>query len=789
MKKKFVFRIFISMLIILFVNACDRAPDSSLFVETKNSIHFRTVSSSLVIDKNPWKLTVFDKSGKMQTSEVAPPAFKINDKWITVGNVGYIEQKNDRMAELKLQLRNGADASATVEKMNNHVFKIKIKTEAPVTDIRGSFSLANEEEVYGFGEMWNGRVAQRGQKIRIWDQTGTPDECAYMPYYVTTNNYAFFLNYGGLVNFDVGASQSDQIVYEAPTSRFDVTIFSGESIAGTVNHFVQHVGKPLMPPRWAFKPWYWLMGSAWDANDMQQSGHAHVIAAQKYQEMDIPVSVTWFEPKWQTARNSFITPKSFSSDVSAVIDTLHKMGIKVLGWTAPYTTSAAPNWNAAIENGFLVKKPDGELVDPKVTTSGEVVAGGYHYIDFTNPAARSWWQSEIAKGLDVGLDGYKMDSGQYLPEDAILHNGELGKDYHNSYGLYYKMTFYEILSERLDNDFMMLPRAAWVGSQKYTNFKWPGDLSASFAENGLPSSVYSSLSLTFCGMPFLSTDIGGFENRPPTEHVWIRWAQFGTFLPGMQTLAMPYWYSDEAIQHYRYLSWLHTELVPFWMSLAHEAHETGAPLVRPLVWTFQDDKKSWHIKDQFTVGDAFLVAPVITPEHRRQVYLPPGNWYNFSDDAKKWQGSAELSWEGDLWQFPVYIREGAILPLEVRRDITGFGWRESKNYITIAIWPDRNNASTFVLHDQEKPVNFTMTQSNDDWKISWSPSEKDYLFRIHGEYVNPQQLVYNDNELKEFDELMTFRKSHEDGWYFDTNQNKLWIRKTATNKSTTLWVK
>ena len=110
------------------------------------------------------------------------------------------------------------------------------------------------------------------------------------------------------------------------------------------------------------------------------------------------------------------------------------------------------------------------------------------------------------------------------------------------------------MKNKLGDDFLMIPRAAWVGSPSYTNFKWPGDLSGSFANNGLPSTVHSSLSLAFCGIPFVATDIGGFKNRPAPEDVWIRWAQFGAFLPGMETLHMPWWYSKEAADHFRYLA-------------------------------------------------------------------------------------------------------------------------------------------------------------------------------------------------------------------------------------------
>ena len=295
----------------------------------------------------------------------------------------------------------------------------------------------------------------------------------------------------------------------------------------------------------------------------------------KLQEMYIPVGVTWLEPVWQTASTSMIPNPAFSPDLKKLIGDLKKLGVNTLTWTVPYTTSKASNWKVAVENNYLVKKPDNSFDDGKVKISemGELEGRYYNYIDFFNPEAYQWWQEQIKQSLELGLKGFKLDAGQDLPDDAILFGGRLGKDVHNSYALEYNRVFYETLKQKYADNFLMIPRAAWIGSSANTNSKWPGDLRTSFGNNGLPSSVFSTLSLAFSGFPFVSTDIGGYTPRPAPEDVWIRWAQFGAMLPGMQTLNMPWWYSEKAQDYYRYLSWLHTDLTPFWNTLANEAHD------------------------------------------------------------------------------------------------------------------------------------------------------------------------------------------------------------------------
>jgi alpha-D-xyloside xylohydrolase len=680
---------------------------------------------------------------------------------------------------MQLKLENNKNATAQMQLINNNAFRIKIElTAANASGIKLSNKLKSKEQVYGLGEMWNGGVAQRGNAVEIWDKNGTPDECAYIPYYVTTSNYAYFLDYGGRVNVDAGKTNSDRITLEAPASIISILITSGNSIAQTVGNYLKVTGLPMMPPRWSFKPWWWLM-SAVDqpkADISTLSAEQVLLAAKKFKEMDIPASVTWIEPPWQTARTSLDPSKKFSPDFKKFVAELHSMDLKVLCWTIPYTLQNSPNWDAVAKNNYLVKKPDGELPKAVLTPSGEMIGGGYNYIDFTNPAARKFWQGQIKKVLAFGIDGFKLDAGQDLPEDAILHAG-IGKDLHNSFARYYNQTFFEVLNRELKGDFLTIPRASWSGGNKYHSFKWPGDLSTSFRENGLPSSVYSSISAGFSGFSSISTDIGGFSPRPSPEDVWIRWSQFGAMLPGMQTPNMPWWYSKKASDYYRYLSWLHTDMVPFWMSLANEAHTTGRPIVRHLVWTFQDDEKARKVDDEYTLGESILVAPVISAEDSRKVYLPKGNWFNFWTDEKI-TGEREITWNGDLYKFPMYVREGAIIPMEVKNSVSGFGTERSAGYVTVSIWPKSTGESSFILHDTERPVTITVKQSvGKQLDIKWSASKKKYIFRLNIEDERkPKKIVSTTNILPAFSGFSSFNNSNNDGWYYDGAKQKLWIR-------------
>ena len=313
--------------------------------DTPEAVSVNTGSAKVTIRKSPWHVVLADAAGVTHTEEAEAPAFKIDGIWNTVTRVAAVRQSPDGTLDLALVLSDGRPASAKIEGLTPFAIRLTLTPGAGNLEaVRGSNRLAAEEEVYGFGEMWNGRVAQRGQAFDLYDKQGTPDECAYMPYYVTTQNYGLFLDYGGLVHFDVGKEQADRLTYEAPANRYEITLISGRRIAETVDHFIGLTGKPRIPPRWAFMPWFWLQSSPDDQYIAGYDGPKILVAARRLRALDIPVGVTWFEPRWETARNSFGPAPVFSLDFAALVKQLEDLGLRVLAWTAPYTNPDSPNY-------------------------------------------------------------------------------------------------------------------------------------------------------------------------------------------------------------------------------------------------------------------------------------------------------------------------------------------------------------------------------------------------------------------------------------------------------------
>ena len=777
---------FVIIVIGFLVMSCTNTKQQG-FYESGKEIRLLNTTAELIIDKANWHVKVLDKAGVLHYEELRAPSFQVNEEWITLSKVEEVDTDERQNLIIRVLLSNNKKANLRIERAGDSGFHIEIMAEN-ISAIKGISRLGDKEQIYGFGETWNGHIAQRGQTIQIWDKGGTPDECAYMPYYVSTQNYGFYLNYGGLVNFDIGQKNTEELTYEMEANTLDYTVFIGESVASCVQKSASLTGMPSKPPRWAFEPWFWLMS---DPNEPEGEldglrGEHFIEMIEKLEQLNIPIGVTWLEPPWQTARTTFIPNKEFCPDLKGLIDDIAGHGVKTLAWTVPYTSPEASNWEEAVTNGYLVKKPGGETDnrDIKITESGELDGTFYNKIDYYNPEAVKWWQQQIEKSLELGLKGFKLDAGQALPEDGLLFDGRLGKDYHNSIALEYNKTFHQALTNKLGDDFLMIPRAAWIGSGAQTNFKWPGDLDGSFADNGLSSSVYSSLSLAMSGFSFVSTDIGGFEGRPTPEQVWIRWAQFGAMLPGMQTLNMPWWYSQKAMEHFRYLTWLHTDLIPYWETLGKLSGKTCIPVCRPLIWDYQDDPETWSVEDEYTIGEYILVAPIITEESEREVYFPEGTWFDFRNNNEVYEGKQKILWKQDgddgLYQFPLYVKEGATIPLEVKNDFSGFGSKYSEGFITLAMWPEQDAENRFVLNDREGPVEIQTAWQQNTLQVKWGKSEKNYLFRIHIK----EGLVPNEvNTGKQFDTELSFEQSKTSGWYFNPETQKLWIKKVADDKS------
>jgi alpha-glucosidase (family GH31 glycosyl hydrolase) len=196
------------------------------------------------------------------------------------------------------------------------------------------------------------------------------------------------------------------------------------------------------------------------------------------------------------------------------------------------------------------------------------------------------------------------------------------------------------------------------------------------------------------------------------------------------------------------------------------AHEGGTRLQRPV-----------NGKYHYLFGDDFLVAPVYKDQLLNKVILPEGKWRYFFNDKEILQGPVIFEREFPLDEFPVYIREGAIVPLDVKRNYTGIGDRNSEGYLTFLIYPDGKNEFTVYHPDQSGKTSVTVEDDSDKIRISLDGVHKPHILKIN--LAKKPRLVKLDGS----------QLSDSLNYSFDENHRKLIIRTDEYNSGNYLIIK
>lgn len=182
----------------------------------------------------------------------------------------------------------------------------------------------------------------------------------------------------------------------------------------------------------------------------------------------------------------------------------------------------------------------------------------------------------------------------------------------------------------------------------------------------MAESLRGGLSLSLSGFGFWSHDIGGFEGTPDPA-VFKRWLAFGLLsshsrLHGSSSYRVPWEFGEEAVSVARRFTLLKHRLMPYLYGAAVEAHRTGVPVMRPMVLEFPHDAACRTLDRQYLLGGDLLVAPVFSEDGEVEVYLPAGTWTHLLS-GEQVTGPAWRTERHGYDSLPLYVREGAVLPL------------------------------------------------------------------------------------------------------------------------------
>ncbi|WP_328906914.1 alpha-xylosidase [Streptomyces sp. NBC_00234] len=516
-------------------------------------------------------------------------------------------------------------------------------------------ALAVGENVYGLGERFTPYV-KNGQSVDIWQADGgTSSEQAYknIPFYLSSRGYGVFVNHPGKVSFEVGSESVGQVQFSVEDQSLEFYVVAGPTPKEVLARYTALTGRPALPPAWSFG--LWLTTSFCTSYD-EETVTSFVDGMA---ERDIPLTVFHFDCFWMREYqwSDFLWDPDVFPDPEGMLARLKERGLKISMWINPYIAQKSALFAEGAEHGYLVRRPNGDV------WQWDLWQPGMALVDFTNPAARDWYNAKLRVLLDQGVDCFKTDFGERVPTDVVWHDGSDPERMHNYYAQIYNRTVFELLEkERGHGEAVLFARSATAGGQQFP-VHWGGDCFASFT--AMAESLRGGLSLSLSGFGFWSHDIGGFEGTPDPE-VFKRWLAFGLLsshsrLHGNVSYRVPWAFGEEAVDVARQFTLLKHRLMPYLYGAAAEAHRTGVPVMRPMLMEFPEDPATRTLDRQYMLGPDLLVAPVFSADGDVEYYVPEGTWTSLLT-GERITGPA---WRRETHGFdslPLLVRPGAVLP-------------------------------------------------------------------------------------------------------------------------------
>ncbi|MFC9248771.1 alpha-xylosidase [Streptomyces sp. NPDC057136] len=516
-------------------------------------------------------------------------------------------------------------------------------------------ALAVGENVYGLGERFTPYV-KNGQSVDIWQADGgTSSELAYknIPFYLSSRGYGVFVNHPGKVSFEIGSESVGQVQFSVEDQSLEFFVVAGPTPKEVLSRYTALTGRPALPPAWSFG--LWLTTSFCTSYD-EETVTSFVDGMA---ERDIPLTVFHFDCFWMREYqwSDFLWDPDVFPDPEGMLARLKERGLRISMWINPYIAQKSALFAEGAEHGYLVRRPNGDV------WQWDLWQPGMALVDFTNPAAREWYNGKLRVLLDQGVDCFKTDFGERVPTDVVWHDGSDPERMHNYYAQIYNRTVFELLEkERGHGEAVLFARSATAGGQQFP-VHWGGDCFASFT--AMAESLRGGLSLSLSGFGFWSHDIGGFEGTPDPE-VFKRWLAFGLLsshsrLHGNVSYRVPWAFGEEAVDVARQFTLLKHRLMPYLYGVAAEAHRTGVPMMRPMLVEFPEDPATRTLDRQYMLGPDLLVAPVFSADGEVEFYVPEGTWTSLLT-GERITGPA---WRHETHGFdslPLLVRPGAVLP-------------------------------------------------------------------------------------------------------------------------------
>jgi alpha-D-xyloside xylohydrolase len=553
------------------------------------------------------------------------------------------------------------------------------------------FDLAQDEALYGLGQHQTGLLNQRGIDLLVMqDNTNIT-----IPYLLSSRGYGLLWNSASLGKYE-NHFQPKLALRADVADGVDYYFVYGPEFDRIIAGYRMLTGSAPMLPLSAY--------GFWQSRYQYRTQQEMLDVAAKYRELKIPLDNLVLDFDWMRRMGSQQFTDKFP-DPSAMFGRLRYLHVHTMISVWPFFTPPSANFDAMASHNYFI-------------TGGRTQIPSYYsgsrLFDAFNPEARKMFWQQIKTGLyDKGVEAWWLDSSEPLDfygeeQGPMLKGAHIalgsGTPYANSYPFFETQAMYEGQRATTDDRVFILTRSGFLGEQSHAAATWSGDIAPTF--DSLRRQIPAGLNYSMSGLPYWTTDIGGFLGGDPSDpayqELYVRWFEYGTFCPIFRTHgarpANELWsYGPRAQEILTYYDKLRYRLLPYIYSIAWKTTTEGYTPMRALVMDFPGDRRALDAADEFMYGSALLVGPVTkTDATSRDIYLPAGStWYDFWTGATI-QGGQSISAQAPLETIPLYVRAGSLIPMGPELQYTN---EKAADPIELRIYPGANDS--FDLYEDD----------------------------------------------------------------------------------------
>jgi alpha-glucosidase/alpha-D-xyloside xylohydrolase len=483
---------------------------------------------------------------------------------------------------------------------------------------------------------------------------------------------------------------------------YDFFIFDARDPAALMKEFSMLTGPASMPPKWTLG---YMQSHRRLEDDKQMTNEVDTFRMKKIPVDAVIYLGTGFTPRgWNEKQPSFkFNPEVFKRDPALVVKEMHDKNVKVVLHMVPWDRDKLP------------------------TLHGSIPAAPGEKSDASH--IQNYWSQHMSL-IKTGIDAFWPDEGDWfnLYERIKRHQ------------LYYQGH----LSAHPNLRPWSLQRNGFPGIAQWGGWVWSGDTESSWKT--LEAQIAVGLNYSLSIGPYWGSDIGGFfPNEELTGELYARWFQFATFCGSFRShgvtwrTRLPWGWGENdmgpkearvnplqsemnnkaiepVVKKYDELRY---QLMPYTYTLAWEARTLGMPLMRALWLHYPNDTNATKAADEFLWGRDLLIAPVYQKAATsRMVYLPAGEWYDWWTNSKQ-SGLQTISRQVDLSIMPIYVKAGAIIPVDPVRQYTS---EQVSEPTTLRVYSGDNGSYTLYDDDglsmEYLEGNYILTQ------VNWNDREK-----------------------------------------------------------------